>query len=110
MRLAEVIEAVQGLGTEGHGCRAMTTTHDYHAAASLCLLPLALHRADLRPAGGELFINANGLTFIDHRGLSALAERARHWEATAVLRTNLLTAARIIKFLDLKDVQVEVPK
>ncbi len=78
--------------------------------ASLCLFSLALHRADLRPTGGELVIDAKGLTFIDHRGLLALAEHARCCDATAVLQTSLPTAARIIEILDLKDVQVEVPK
>lgn len=78
--------------------------------ASRCLFPLTLRRTDLRPTAGELVIDATELTFIDHRGLLALAEYARSRDATVVLRASLTTAARIIEVLDLKDVRVEVPQ
>ncbi|MGH3996936.1 MAG: MEDS domain-containing protein, partial [Pseudonocardiaceae bacterium] len=93
------------LHTSTHAAAALGGELDL---ASRCLFPLALDRAELRPTGGELVIDAQGLSFIDHRSLLALAEHARRRAATAVLRTSLPTVARIIKILDLKDVQVEV--
>lgn len=68
-----------------------------------------LRRADLRPTGGELIIDATELEFIDHRNLLALATHARGCAATAVLRTGFTNnAARMIEIFDLNDVRTEV--
>lgn len=73
------------------------------------LFATALRRADLRPVGGELIIDATGLDFIDHRSLIILAAHARSCQATAVLRTGLVSsAARMVEILGLRDVRVEV--
>jgi len=89
-----------------------------HAAAALsgaldltshALLALALRRADLRPTGGELVIDATDLNFIDHQSLLALAEHARRRNAKVVLQTGLTSAARLSELLELKDLRVEVP-
>lgn len=73
------------------------------------LFQVALRRADPRPTGGELVIDATNLTFVDHRSLLALATRAQVYEATAVLRTGCRIPARIIEVLDLQGIRVEVP-
>ncbi len=73
------------------------------------LFPLALRRADLRPTGGELRIDASRLAFVDHRSLLALAEYARRREATAVLQTGLRSAARIVEILGLQNLRVDPP-
>ncbi|MGH3798420.1 MAG: MEDS domain-containing protein [Pseudonocardiaceae bacterium] len=78
-------------------------------ATSLRLFPMALRWADPRPTDGELVIDATELTFIDHRSLLALADHARHWDATAVLLANLPGVARVIDIIDLDEVRVQVP-
>ncbi|MGQ0775469.1 MAG: MEDS domain-containing protein [Pseudonocardiales bacterium] len=90
-----------------------------HAAAALsgaldltshALLALALRRADLRPTGGELVLDATELDFIDHQSLLALAEYGRRRNAKVVLQTGLTGAARLCELLELKDLRVvEVP-
>jgi anti-anti-sigma regulatory factor len=77
--------------------------------ASYELFKLALRRADLRPTGGELVIDATKLTFVDHWSLLALATHAQEYQATAVLRTGRRAPARIIEILDLQSIRVEVP-
>lgn len=72
------------------------------------LFATALRRADLRPVGGELIIDATELHFIDHRNLLVLAAHAHDCGATAVLRTGFTTsAARMVEILDVRDVRVE---
>jgi anti-anti-sigma regulatory factor len=79
-------------------------------ATSLHLFPTVLRSADLRPTDGELVIDASELTFIDQRSLFALAEHARHRDATVVLLSDHLpAAARMIDVFDLEDVRVQVP-
>jgi anti-anti-sigma regulatory factor len=74
------------------------------------LFPLALERADLWSTGGELVIDATGLTFIDHRSLIVLGEFAARCGGIAVLRTASPSPARIAELLDLTNVRVEPPK
>jgi hypothetical protein len=87
-----------------------------HAAASLNgeldmttveLLSLALRRADLQPDGGELVIDAAGITFIDHRALLMLADRTRRTHATVVLQTDWPGAAPLVECIDLSKMRVE---
>jgi anti-anti-sigma regulatory factor len=73
------------------------------------LFPLALERANLRPTGGKLVIDATGLTYIDHRSLIVLGEFAARRGGVAVLRTANPSPARIVEILDLADVRVEPP-
>ncbi len=75
--------------------------------ATVDLFCLALERAELRPIGGELVIDATGLTFIDHRNLLALAAYARRSGAVAMLKTNWPGSARLIELLGVEDVRVE---
>jgi anti-anti-sigma regulatory factor len=91
----------------------------HHAAASLNgeldmatveLLSLTLQRADLQPRGGELVIDAAGLTYIDHRALLMLAAHTRRAHATIVLRTHWPGAAPLVDFLGLREVRVERPE
>jgi DcmR-like sensory protein/STAS domain-containing protein len=74
------------------------------------LLSLALQRADLRPNGGELVVDAAGLTYIDHRALLMMAEHTRRAHATVVLRTAWGGAAPLVELLDLQEVRVEPPE
>lgn len=74
------------------------------------LFPLALQRADLRPTGGELAIDATGLTFIDHRSLIMLGEFAAKRGGVAVLRTASPGLANLVKLLDRTDLRVESPR
>lgn len=74
------------------------------------LLSLALQRADLQPHGGELVVDAAGLTYIDHRALLMLAESTRQVQATVVLRTAWPGAAPLVELLDLQEVRVEPPE
>lgn len=74
------------------------------------LLSLALQRADLQPSGGELVIDAAGLTYIDHRALLMLAEHTRRAHARVVLRTAWPGAAPLVDLLDLEEVRVEPPE
>jgi anti-anti-sigma regulatory factor len=76
-------------------------------AATVELFSLTLDRMNLRSTGGELVIDATGLTFIDHRNLLALAEYVRRAGERAVLRTAWTGATRLIELLDLEDVRVE---
>lgn len=71
------------------------------------LFPMALRRVDIRPTAGELVLDATNLDFIDHRSMLALADYARSFDATVVLRTDLPSPARIIEILDLPDMRVE---
>jgi hypothetical protein len=74
---------------------------------SLELLSLALERADLGVEDGEIVLDGTGLSFVDHRNLSALAAFAGRLGATAVLRTSYALPARLIEILDLEGVRVE---
>jgi anti-anti-sigma regulatory factor len=67
----------------------------------------ALERADLKPGGGELVIDAVEATFIDHRSLIMLVEHARRNRATVVLRIHWPGAARLVQLLNLDGVRVE---
>ncbi|MFJ6673889.1 MEDS domain-containing protein [Actinosynnema sp. NPDC091369] len=57
--------------------------------------------------GGQLVLDAAGLTFIDHRGLIGLDRYARGRDTTLVLRTAFPGASRIAALLDLPGVRVE---
>lgn len=71
------------------------------------LFTWALDRADLQPADGKLVIDAIELTFVDHNCLLQLATHARHHDAALVLRTRRPGADRLVRTLNLPDVQVE---
>lgn len=72
------------------------------------LFAAALDRADPRPVGGQLVLDATDLRFVDHRSLLHLGEHARRHDAVAVLRTSRTAAARLVELLDLAEVRVEV--
>ncbi|MBV9649552.1 MAG: MEDS domain-containing protein [Pseudonocardiales bacterium] len=115
----EVIAQLACLHPNINGSTAQFRLHaSNHAAASLNgeldmttveLLSLALQRADLQPDGGEVVIDAAGLTFIDHRALLMLADRTRRTHATVVLQTDWPGAAPLVECLDIKEVRVEPP-
>ncbi|MHC8507157.1 MEDS domain-containing protein [Pseudonocardia artemisiae] len=75
----------------------------------LDLFVRAAGRVDLVPDGGEVVLDASELTFIDHRGLLALANLARRLGVTVVLRTSLRTAHRLVDLLGIQGVRVERP-
>ena len=116
----EVIAQLACLHPNVNGGTTQFRLHaSYHATASLNgeldmttvdLLSLALQRADLQPSGGELVIDAAGLTYIDHRALLMLADHTRRAHATVVLRTAWPGAAPLVELLDLKEVRVEPPQ
>jgi MEDS: MEthanogen/methylotroph, DcmR Sensory domain/STAS domain len=116
----EVIAQLACLHPNINGSTAQFRLHaSDHGSASLNgeldmttveLLSLALQRADLHPDGGELVIDAAGLTFIDHRALLMLADRTRRAHARVVLQTDWPGAAPLVECLDLKEVRVEPPE
>ncbi|MDQ3765679.1 MAG: MEDS domain-containing protein [Actinomycetota bacterium] len=115
----EVIAQVACLHPNVNGGTQFQLHASHHATASLNgeldmttveLLSLALQRADLRPRGGELVLDATGLTYIDHRALLMLADHIRRAHATVVLRTAWPGAAPLVELLDLREVQVEPPQ
>ncbi|MFI5495003.1 MEDS domain-containing protein [Actinoplanes sp. NPDC051859] len=71
------------------------------------LFDQALDRADLRPEGKELIIDARQLTFIDHNSLADLDAYARRRGVTAVLRTRRSVPARLTALLRLTALRVE---
>ena len=114
----DVIAQLACLHPNVNGGTAQFRLHaSHHATASLNgeldmttveLLSLASQRADLQPSGGELVIDAAGLTYIDHRALLVLAEHTRRADATIVLRTAWPGAASLVDLLDLEQVRVEL--
>jgi ABC-type transporter Mla MlaB component len=116
----EVIAQLACLHPNINGSTAQFRLHaSDHAAVSLNgeldmttveLLSVALQRADLQPQGGEVVIDAAGLTFIDHRALLMLADRTRRTHATVVLQTDWPGAAPLVECLDIKEVRVEPPE
>ncbi|MFR9780395.1 MEDS domain-containing protein [Micromonospora sp. MS34] len=72
------------------------------------LFAAALGRADPRPAGGRLVVDATGLRFVDHRNLLHLRNHARRHGATVMLRASRSAVARLVELLDLAEFQVEV--
>ncbi len=71
------------------------------------LFPAALRRANLRPCGGVVTLDAARVSFIDHRGLLALDDHAREHGVVVVLRTKLSAPARVIEALNLTGVRVD---
>ncbi|MEV6717356.1 MEDS domain-containing protein [Lentzea sp. NPDC051208] len=71
------------------------------------LFALALHRADLRPHGGQLVFDATGLTFLDHRNLLRLSRHAADQDASVVLRTSWPGASKLVNLLEITNVRVE---
>ena len=59
------------------------------------------------PGGGELFIDAAGVEFLDHRALLALEELARVHRLRAVLRGAPPLTSRLTELLQLEQVSVE---
>lgn len=74
------------------------------------LFSTALERADLRPAGNKLVLEAAHLRFIDHRSLMHLQRLARSRDAAVILRAPRSTAARLVELLDLPQVRVEATR
>ncbi|MFC7532942.1 MEDS domain-containing protein [Actinoplanes sp. GCM10030250] len=74
------------------------------------LFTTALRRTDLAASGGEIVVDAAGLSFIDHRSLLAVERYAESQGLTAVLRTRTSAAARLAQLLDLPNVRVEVTR
>jgi anti-anti-sigma regulatory factor len=75
---------------------------------NVTLFDLALQRANLRATGGELVIDAAGVTFMDHRSLILLAEHARRAGTTVVLQIGWRGAARLAQLLDLDGLRLEL--
>ncbi|MCE6995535.1 MEDS domain-containing protein [Saccharothrix sp. S26] len=71
------------------------------------LWSVALERADLPVADGEIVIDATGLAFVDHRGLLALADHAERRGVTVVLRTPLPHLSHVLQLLDVTGIRVE---
>lgn len=71
------------------------------------LLLQALRRAELRPAGAELVLDAAQLGFVDHNTLLHLDAHARTLGTRAVLRTPRRAAARLADLLELTSLRVE---
>ncbi|MDQ2588379.1 MEDS domain-containing protein [Saccharothrix yanglingensis] len=71
------------------------------------LFAWALDRVDLRPRGGEMVLDATGLTFLDHNSLLRLADLAAKRGTPLVLRASWPGLSRLTEFLDLHDVRVE---
>lgn len=71
------------------------------------LFARALERAELRPATGDLMIDAAGLAFIDHNSLLELDAYARRRGVTAVLRTRLFSPGHLAELLGLTALRVE---
>jgi anti-anti-sigma regulatory factor len=71
------------------------------------LLVTALDRADLPPVAGRLVLDVSGLTFLDHRGLYALAEHGRRVDATVVLRDPRPIVRRLVELVPVTGVQAE---
>jgi anti-anti-sigma regulatory factor len=76
-------------------------------AAVTDLLSTTLDRIDVEVHDGELVVDAHGLAFIDHRGLSALCEYADALGVTVVLRRPNQGAARLIEMLGMVSVRAE---
>lgn len=69
----------------------------------------ALDRTDLTPVGGEITVDARGLSFIDHRGLIQLIEHVRSSGATTVLQVSERgVVCRLAELLPMPDLRVVV--
>jgi hypothetical protein len=71
------------------------------------LFTLALRRADLGARGGQVVLDATGLTFIDHRNLLHLSRHAADLGTSVVLRTSWPGVSTLVDLLDLTNVRVE---
>jgi anti-anti-sigma regulatory factor len=68
----------------------------------------ALECARVTTTSGSLTIDATELTFLDHRVLFALANYASRYGATAVLRTQSATPARLVEMLQIEGIRIEL--
>ncbi|SNS58581.1 Anti-anti-sigma regulatory factor (antagonist of anti-sigma factor) [Asanoa hainanensis] len=89
---------------EGTGHLAISGELDSTGTAALAR---ALDRAAPAVVDGELVVEAGSLDFVDHRSLLQLASYARDRGATAVLRTPLPAAARLVELLRVPGIRVE---
>jgi hypothetical protein len=89
------------------GCATLTGELDL---AGDELLAATLRRADLSPAGGEMVLEAGGLTFADHRSLVRLNEYAGGRGTTVVLRGATGATGRLAALLELPLLRVEVAR
>ncbi|MEV4538636.1 MEDS domain-containing protein [Asanoa sp. NPDC049518] len=76
-------------------------------ATGAAALARALDRVAPAVVDGELVVEAGSLDFVDHRSLLQLASYARDRGATAVLRTPLPAAARLVDLLRVPNIRVE---
>ncbi|GIF63141.1 hypothetical protein Ais01nite_11760 [Asanoa ishikariensis] len=88
----------------GTGHLALSGELDATGAATLVR---ALEWAAPAVVDGELVVEAGSLDFVDHRSLLQLASYARGRGATAVLRTPLPAAARLVELLRVPGIRVE---
>ncbi|WP_203706366.1 MEDS domain-containing protein [Asanoa iriomotensis] len=88
----------------GSGDLAISGELDVTGMAALARL---LDRVAPTVVDGELVVDARGLDFVDHRSLMQLASYARGRGATAVLRTPLPAAARLVELLRVPGLRVE---
>ncbi|MDG4826254.1 MEDS domain-containing protein [Asanoa sp. WMMD1127] len=91
-------------GAPGTGDVALSGELDVTGSA---ILARALDRAAPPVVDGELVVDASSLDFVDHRSLLQLAGYARDRGATAVLRTPLPAAARLVGLLRVPGIRVE---
>jgi anti-anti-sigma regulatory factor len=90
--------------TEADGVAALAGELDHAAAATFAL---ALQRAEVPARPGDLVIDARELTFIDHRGLYAVADVAADQDRTVILRTLNPAVGRLIDLLGMRGVRAE---
>jgi anti-anti-sigma regulatory factor len=60
------------------------------------------------PRGDDLVVDATAVTFIDHRGLLALADHVRDTGVRGVFRTTAPVVDRMDEILGLDELRVEV--
>ncbi|WP_199195792.1 MEDS domain-containing protein [Nocardia sp. MDA0666] len=71
------------------------------------VLAPTLERFEVKPEGGDVVLDATGLEFIDHVGLTRLADWAAVRDAELVIRTQWSGIDRVIRLLDISNVRAE---
>ncbi|MGW5517556.1 MEDS domain-containing protein [Nocardia africana] len=71
------------------------------------VLAPTLERFEVKPEDGELVLDATGVEFIDHVGLTRLADWAAVRDADLVIRTQWAGIDRVIRLLDISNVRAE---
>lgn len=69
------------------------------------LLPAALAHVRPQPTGGSIVFDATDLRFVDHRALLHLHRYAEQAQADVILRTSLVTVARLVDLVGISRVR-----